>query len=70
MRDEDVLKEEERVNALDESLGKDKTSILIKNVKHVYPGGKYAVKGISLGIPNGECFGLLGITHSPKFYSS
>jgi len=33
MRDKDVLEEEERVNALDESLGKDKTSILIKNVR-------------------------------------
>ena len=27
---------------------------------------KYAVKGVSLGIPNGECFGLLGINGAGK----
>lgn len=29
-------------------------------------GGKYAVKGLSIGIPNGECFGLLGINGAGK----
>ena len=30
-------------------------------ILQVYPGGKYAVRGVSIGIPIGECFGLLGI---------
>lgn len=61
MRDNDVLEEELRVNALDETNSPEKTSVLVKNFKHMYPNGKYAVKGLSLGIPNGECFGLLGM---------
>ena len=37
-------------------------------MKKIYPGkhGKYAVKGVSLAIPNGECFGLLGINGAGK----
>ena len=38
----------------------DECSIVVKDFKKVYPGGKYAVRGMSLGIPTGECFGLLG----------
>lgn len=60
VRDKDVLEEEARVNALDETNSTEKTSVLIKNFKHVYSNGKFAVRGLSLGIPNGECFGLLG----------
>jgi ABC-type multidrug transport system fused ATPase/permease subunit len=58
-RDADVIAEEDRVNSGDVQVEQSST-ILIKNFKHVYPGGKYAVRGVSLGIPNGECFGLLG----------
>lgn len=61
VRDQDVLDEEARVNALDETNSPEKTSVLIKNFKHMYSNGKFAVKGLSLGIPNGECFGLLGM---------
>ena len=64
VRDQDVLEEEARVNALDETNSPEKTSVLIKNFKHVYSNGKFAVKGLSLGIPNGECFGLLGTAHT------
>ena len=50
LRDQDVLEEEERVRsgAADES-----STILVKDLKKMYPGGKYAVRGVSLGIPNG-----------------
>lgn len=55
-KDEDVLAEEERVR----SGQANDSSILVKDLKKMYGGGKFAVKGVSLGIPNGECFGLLG----------
>ena len=63
LRDEDVIAEEERVRsgAADES-----SVILVKDVKKMYRGGKYAVRGVSIGIPNGECFGLLGINGAGK----
>ena len=68
LKDEDVLEEERRCNSgeCDES-----STILVKNIKKQFYGGirtpgKYAVKGVSLGIPNGQCFGLLGINGAGK----
>ena len=66
--DEDVKAERERVssgNAYDDSV------IMLNDVKKIYgsyggSGFKYAVKGVSVGIPNGECFGLLGINGAGK----
>ena len=40
------------------------STILVKDLKKLYTGGKYAVKGVSLDIPNGEVFGLLGVSQS------
>mmetsp|Transcript_30098 Transcript_30098/g.30579 ORF Transcript_30098/g.30579 Transcript_30098/m.30579 type:complete len:1840 (-) Transcript_30098:237-5756(-) len=62
IRDEDVLEEEKRIK--DHSA--DDSTIVINDVKKVYPGGKYAVRGVSVAIPNGECFGLLGINGAGK----
>ena len=62
LKDEDVIAEEVRVA----SGAADDCSIVVKDFKKVYPGGKYAVKGMSLGIPMGECFGLLGINGAGK----
>jgi len=60
-KDVDVLEEETRVLSGDRS-----DSICLQNIKKKYPGGKIAVRDISLGIPNGECFGLLGINGAGK----
>lgn len=39
--------------------------IVVDNLKKVYPGidgnpDKYAVRGLSLAVPEGECLGMLG----------
>jgi ATP-binding cassette, subfamily A (ABC1), member 3 len=55
--DEDVLAEQERV--LEGKANSDR--IVLSNLTKVYDNGKVAVNRLSLGIPHGECFGLLGI---------
>jgi ABC-type multidrug transport system ATPase subunit len=40
-------------------------AIIVDNLKKVYPGmdgnpAKFAVRGLSLTLPQGECFGMLG----------
>ena len=62
LKDEDVLHEEVRVA----SGAADDCSVVVKDFKKMYPGGKYAVKGMSIAIPTGECFGLLGINGAGK----
>ena len=61
--DEDVAKENERVasGAADDSL------IVVNDLTKVYDdNGKRAVDHLSLGVPAGECFGLLGINGAGK----
>jgi ATP-binding cassette subfamily A (ABC1) protein 3 len=62
--DEDVVTEEQNIAAVDPATTN--MRVLIKDAKKMYPGGKYAVRGVSLGIPNGQCFGLLGINGAGK----
>ena len=59
IEDEDVQQESSRLLTDEDAV--ESSVVLLKNLKKVYAGGKYAVRGVTLGIPNGECFGLLGI---------
>ena len=60
--DEDVQAEEDRVL----SGAADKEMLKMKNLRKVYRGGKVAVKNVTLGIPEGQCFGYLGINGAGK----
>ncbi|KAL9241235.1 hypothetical protein vseg_015366 [Gypsophila vaccaria] len=64
MEKADVVQERERVEQmiLESSSG---NSIICDNLRKIYPGRdgnppKLAVKGLSLGVSRGECFGMLG----------
>lgn len=60
--DDDVLAEEERVL----SGGANDDLIVLSQLGKVYSNGKKAVDSLSLGIPPGQCFGLLGINGAGK----
>ncbi|CAM9216451.1 unnamed protein product [Ectocarpus fasciculatus] len=63
--DEDVGAEADRVARG----GADNDVVKVAGLRKVYPtskGAKVAVKSTSLGIPRGECFGLLGINGAGK----
>jgi len=60
--DEDVANEKERVGRGDA----DGDVVVLKDLRKVYGNGKVAVKGLNFGIPNGECFGFLGINGAGK----
>lgn len=53
--DVDVKAEKDRVSANPDDL------IILKDLTKKYPDGKLAVNHLSLGIPSGQCFGLLGV---------
>lgn len=54
--DDDVVAEQQRVL----NGGANDDAIVMSELTKVYPNGKIAVNQLSLGIPPGECFGLLG----------
>jgi len=60
--DDDVAAEEERVL----SGGANDDLIVLSQLGKVYGNGKRAVDSLSLGIPPGQCFGLLGINGAGK----
>lgn len=60
--DDDVLAEKERVL----SGGANDDLIVMSELTKVYDTGKKAVDSLSLGIPPGQCFGLLGINGAGK----
>lgn len=55
--DDDVMAEQRRVTSGEAS----NDLIVLNRLSKVYPSGKAAVNQLSLGIPPGQCFGLLGI---------
>lgn len=55
--DDDVIAEQDRVAAG----GANSDLIVLSQLTKIYDTGKVAVNNVSLGIPPGECFGLLGI---------
>ena len=57
--DDDVKKERERINDTDVSQIQQKDALILKNLSKNY-GRFRAVRGVSIGIPRQECFGLLG----------
>jgi ABC-type multidrug transport system fused ATPase/permease subunit len=61
--DDDVLAEQERVH----TGGANDDLIVLDKLRKVYDNGKVAVNNMSLGIPPGQCFGLLGINGAGKF---
>ncbi|OVA13317.1 ABC transporter-like [Macleaya cordata] len=70
MEKPDVFQEREHVEQLLLEPG-NSHAIICDNLKKVYPGKdgnpqKYAVKGLSLALPRGECFGMLGPNGSGK----
>eukprot|EP01097_Dermamoeba_algensis_P004568 TRINITY_DN2963_c0_g3_i1.p1 TRINITY_DN2963_c0_g3~~TRINITY_DN2963_c0_g3_i1.p1 ORF type:complete len:380 (-),score=107.24 TRINITY_DN2963_c0_g3_i1:172-1311(-) len=62
MLDEDVQAERDRVmrEASSENV------VVIRDLMKVYKTGKFAVRGLSLGIPRAQCFGLLGVNGAGK----
>eukprot|EP00299_Pterocystis_sp_00344_P002494 c12818_g1_i1.p1 GENE.c12818_g1_i1~~c12818_g1_i1.p1 ORF type:complete len:1215 (-),score=255.25 c12818_g1_i1:43-3321(-) len=59
--DSDVAEEELRIDSLPVN-----DMVTVRRLRKVYPGGKFAVRDVQFGIPQGECFGLLGINGAGK----
>ncbi|XP_062578105.1 phospholipid-transporting ATPase ABCA3-like, partial [Saccostrea cucullata] len=57
--DDDVKNERKRINATEISKLQETDALVLKNLAKNY-GNFRAVKGVSIGIPRQECFGLLG----------
>ncbi|RLN60218.1 hypothetical protein BBJ28_00003724 [Nothophytophthora sp. Chile5] len=73
--DEDVAVEAQRVNQSSPEFGSENTLcdplfssevVQIFKLQQVYPNGKRAVKNLSFGLQQGECFGFLGVNGAGK----
>ena len=62
--DSDVLAEQNRI--LEGRANDD--LIVLSQLTKIYENGKLAVNNISLGIPPGQCFGLLGINGAGRLW--
>ncbi|XP_071953037.1 phospholipid-transporting ATPase ABCA3-like [Antedon mediterranea] len=70
VEDEDVMTEQQRIVNTDLTDLQNTDALIIKELRKVYPkkGGQsvVAVDNMCLGVPLGECFGLLGINGAGK----
>ncbi|GMF24988.1 unnamed protein product [Phytophthora fragariaefolia] len=64
--DEDVTAEAQRVHEIYRSLAVAPEVVQIFELEKVYPNGKRAVKSLSFGLHQGECFGFLGVNGAGK----
>ncbi|XP_072041416.1 phospholipid-transporting ATPase ABCA3-like [Amphiura filiformis] len=69
--DEDVAAERKRITTLPMSQLEQDNMLIVKNLRKVYSlrgmrGNLLAVEDICVGVPQGECFGLLGINGAGK----
>ena len=46
--------------------GGDDDPVVVKRLRKVYGGGVEAVKDLSFSVPQGQCFGLLGVNGAGK----
>jgi LSD1 subclass zinc finger protein len=61
--DDDVAAERHRIV---ESGGDAGDLLTLQDMRKTYRGGKQAVKGVTIGVPEGSCFGLLGLNGAGK----
>ena len=57
---DDVREEMLRVQEMDGKSPAEGDSIILQELEKTYPGGKLAVRPLSLGVSRSECFGMLG----------
>ncbi|KAJ8577610.1 hypothetical protein ON010_g1598 [Phytophthora cinnamomi] len=64
--DEDVVMEAQRVHESFHALDANSEVVQVFELEKVYPNGKRAVKKLSFGLQQGECFGFLGVNGAGK----
>ncbi len=66
IQDQDVVAERDRIDAGKLHTDNTRDVIVLKHLRKMYKGGKLAVRGMTFGIKEGECFGFLGVNGAGK----